>query len=100
MSDAGGFLCLANDPIVKVTLLRLGSMTHSFDSDQRFLDLPFIVGIDIETGQPNGQLAVTAPPNAFHAPPGDYMLFVFSRIGNKDVPSEAKYIKVWPFAIQ
>ena len=66
---------LSSDPTVKVTLLRLGSVTHSFDSDQRFFNLPFVVGLDVETGLPNGQLAVTAPPNTFHAPPGDYMLY-------------------------
>jgi hypothetical protein len=90
----------SSHPLVKVTLVRLGSVTHGFNPDQRFLSLPFIIGIDIETGLPTGELSVTAPSNSFHAPPGYYMLFLISRVGNYDVPSIARYVKIEPFSPQ
>ena len=62
--------------VTRVTMLRIGAMTHSFNSDQRFLDLPFTV-------EP-GQLRVTAPANVYTMPPGYYMLFLINGSG---VPS-------------
>ena len=69
--------------IARVTLVRPGSPSHWFDSDQRFIDL----------GQPtvvSGKLLVDAPTNANLAPPGYYMLFVIDNLG---VPSVAKWIR-------
>ena len=61
--------------VTRVTMLRIGAMTHSFNYDQRFLDLPFTV-------EP-GQLRVTAPGNVFCTmPPGYYMLFLDKRFGH------------------
>jgi Domain of unknown function (DUF1929) len=71
-------------PISRVTLVRTGATTHSFDSDQRFLELGFT-----QAGQ---TLTITLPtinPNV--AVPGYYMLFVFDQAG---VPSVAKIIRV------
>lgn len=75
----------SSDTILKVTLVRLGSVTHSFNANQRFLKLNFTGG--------NGSLQVTAPPNAQQCPPGHYMLFV---INNAGVPSVAKMVQVLP----
>ena len=65
----------------KITLLGLGSVTHFFNMNQRFLKLVF-------TGQ-----SATAPANARLCPPGYYMLFVINDAG---VPSVAKIIQVLP----
>jgi hypothetical protein len=69
--------------IAKVTLLRLGSVTHSFDQNQRFLSLDF-------TSAPGG-LTVTAPASGNLAPPGHYLLFVVSDDG---VPSVGQTVRL------
>ena len=69
--------------IAKVSLIRLGSVTHSFDMNQRFLSLPFTPGV--------GGLDVSAPTSGNRAPPGHYMLFLVNASG---VPSEARIVKV------
>lgn len=69
--------------ISKVALVRTGSVTHSFDMDQRFMELDF--------EQSGGALTVAGPRNARVAPPGQYMLFVFDDAG---VPSEAKLLRL------
>lgn len=67
--------------VTKVSLISLGSVTHAFDQNARFLTLPF--------AQATGGLSVTVPPNPNLAPPGYYMLFILSKDG---VPSVAKII--------
>ena len=71
--------------IANVHLIRLGSVTHSFNFDQRINRLGF-------TQTSNG-LQLTAPSNANLTPPGYYMLFV---VNGQGVPSVAKIIKVAP----
>ncbi|MEM7260046.1 MAG: galactose oxidase-like domain-containing protein, partial [Pseudomonadota bacterium] len=68
-------------PISKVSFVRAGSVTHSFDQGQRYMELPF--------EQSGDSLDITAPANANLAPPGLYMLFVFNDNG---VPSEARLV--------
>ena len=69
--------------ITQVTWVRLGSVTHSFDQNQRFDALAF--------GPTSGGLIVTAPTNPNLAPPGHYTLFVLNRNG---VPSAGKIIRI------
>jgi hypothetical protein len=69
--------------ITRVTLLKTGSATHSFNMDQRFIELPFTVEGDA--------LHATLPANAFETPPGFYMVFVFNDQG---VPSEAVMVRI------
>jgi galactose oxidase len=67
----------------KVTFVRLSSVTHSINMNQRFNDLGFRpVG---------GGLRVTAPASSSVCPPGHYMMFVFNGAG---VPSVAKIIQI------
>ena len=70
--------------IAKVTWIRLGSVTHAFNQNQRMSYLPFSV-----TG--TGSLTVTAPASANLAPPGHYLLFIVDGHG---VPSVAKIVQI------
>ena len=70
--------------LARATLVRLSSVTHSFNMNQRFLELSFGPG-------PAGTLTATAPGNANDCPPGHYLLFVLNSQG---VPSEAKTISI------
>jgi hypothetical protein len=69
--------------IAKVTIVRLSSVTHAFNENQRFNSLSFT--------RVAGGLNVTAPANANLAPPGDYMMFLINGDG---VPSVAKFVRV------
>ena len=69
--------------IQKVTLIRLPSVTHSFDQNQRMTTLQFTPG--------TGTLNITAPANANLAPPGHYMLFIVNGTG---VPSVAAIVQI------
>ena len=69
--------------IEKVSLIRLGSATHSFDANQRYISLPFTPG--------SGALTVAGPPGRNLVPPGHYMLFI---LNGSDVPSVARIVQV------
>ena len=69
--------------ISSIALMRLGSPTHSFDTDQRMIGLSFTAG--------SGSLSVTAPANGNLAPPGYYMLFALTSDG---VPSVASMLRI------
>ncbi len=69
--------------ITKVALIRLGSVTHAFDQNQRFNQLAF-------TRTSDG-LLVTAPSGGNLAPPGHYMLFILDGSG---VPSVARVVRL------
>jgi hypothetical protein len=62
--------------ISSVALLRLGSVTHAFNENQRYVPLTFTAG--------TGSLNVQAPANANLAPPGYYILFL---VNSNGVPS-------------
>ena len=69
--------------VARVTLLRLPSITHGFDQNQRFAELTFTPGA--------GGLSVTAPSDPNLAPAGHYMLYLLNSAG---VPSVAKIIRL------
>lgn len=69
--------------IVKVTLVRLGSTTHTVNMDQRFLNLNFTLVGD--------HLVATSPQSATYAPPGYYMLTILNADG---VPSVSKMVHI------
>ncbi len=71
--------------IASVVLMKAGSVTHSFDMDQRYVGLSFTVG------QGSGSLTVTGPPDSNIAPPGYYMLFLVNKAGT---PSLASWVQV------
>ena len=69
--------------INRVTLVRLSSVTHSVNMNQRFNELTFS---HVAFG-----MRVNAPSNANECPPGHYMLFI---INNAGVPSVARIVKI------
>jgi hypothetical protein len=86
---------VSEDPEIlleSIVLISLPSVTHCFDSNQRYIILD-ILHIDDETYE------VTPPENNFIAPPGYYMLFVLkdksqSESGENRIPSVAKIVKL------
>jgi Domain of unknown function (DUF1929) len=73
----------------EVVLMSLGSMTHSIDMDQRYVQLS--VSSSVPSGTGVTTINVTAPATSQIAPPGDYMLFV---LDSNHVPSIAKIIRL------
>ena len=68
--------------IRRVTFIKTGSVTHSCNFEQRFMELSF-------TAPAAGVLTVRAPSSRALAPPGHYLLFVIDIQG---VPSVAKIV--------
>ena len=69
----------------RITLVRAGAVTHSFNSGQRFIDLEV-------TGSGTG-LSVTAPSGPTIAPPGTYLMFALNNFGH---PSVAQLVEFNP----
>lgn len=71
--------------IQRAALIRLGSVTHAFDADQRYVGLQIL-------DQTDNNLRLRAPPNGGVAPPGYYTLWI---INNSGLPcSRASYVKI------
>ena len=83
--------------VQRVVLMRPGSATHSFDTDQRFVEL------DV-TGSSATNVSFNSPYVAAASPPGDYMLFALranARTGFKKwVPSVACWTRIVPRRIE
>jgi hypothetical protein len=77
----------ANPADVKLVLIRPGSVTHHFDFDQRYLELPFSL---TSYADRTFVMTATAPANGTYAPPGYYMLFVLV----KGRPSVAATVRI------
>jgi hypothetical protein len=75
---------MPNSPsAAKVTMVRLSSVTHSINMNQRINHLTF--------RRVSSGLRIDAPANSNVCPPGHYMLFV---INNAGVPSVAKVVQI------
>jgi type 1 glutamine amidotransferase len=81
----GQFTIQASEAIDRVTLVRFGSVTHSWNNGQTFQDLEF--------RQAGANLTVEAPANGTYAPPGSYMLFALNADGT---PSQAALLEIDP----
>ncbi|MEW1953441.1 galactose oxidase-like domain-containing protein [Terrabacter sp. NPDC080008] len=69
--------------ITKVTLIRTGSPTHSFDQNARALTLSFAQG--------TGGIDVQLPANGNYAPPGYYLLSIVNGNGVPSVSSVVRF---------
>ncbi len=76
--DMGG-----TQSISRVVMIKTASVTHSWNMDQRFIELTFI--------QNGSQLLVQAPTRAADATPGFYMLFAMNSAGT---PAVAPIVRV------
>jgi hypothetical protein len=70
--------------VARIAILRTGSVTHSYNSDQRYIVLDFRRSGETE-------LEVVAPPDASIAPPGYYLLFLLNADG---IPSIGTFLRV------
>jgi hypothetical protein len=71
-------------PIKTIAIIRTGSATHSFNSDQRYVVLQF-------SQVASNRLLVVGPPNGSIAPPGYYLLFV---VDDSGVPSPGVFLRI------
>jgi hypothetical protein len=82
-----------NDIIDRVVLIRPASVTHGFDSDQRYIELDFSYST---LPAPNQyRIRVTSPADSKIAPRGSYMLFVVTRpnaTSSHGIPSVAAWV--------
>jgi hypothetical protein len=69
--------------VIRVTLVRLGSVTHAFDQSQRFAELSF--------RRVAGGLSVQAPAASTVAPPGPYLLTLLNDAG---IPSVSTITRI------
>jgi len=69
--------------IRRVTMVKTGSVTHSVNMDQRFIELPFTAS--------SGTLFVQMPGSVAETPPGYYLVFV---INDQGVPSVGKIVRM------
>ena len=84
--DYGGSIVIptpAPQDIDAVSLVRLGTETHAYNTDQRLIWLQI-------TGRTTSDVTLKAPVNGNIAPPGYYMIHVLK----EGIPSVAKIIKI------
>jgi galactose oxidase len=72
--------------IASVVLMRLSTVTHSWDTGQLHVDLTF-------SATAPDRLRIQAPPTSVTTPPGYYMLFLLTDDG---VPSVARMLQLLP----
>lgn len=80
----GTFDVSTTSTVDRVTLVRNGSVTHGFNNDQNFQDLSFT--------QDGDTVSIASPGDANFAPPGAYMVFVWSN----GTPSVADIVQIDP----
>ncbi|MEH6416195.1 galactose oxidase-like domain-containing protein [Pseudomonas sp. CGJS7] len=84
--DAGGTLALTSPEaatVKRVVLIKTGSVTHSFDMDQRRLELSF--------ARDGERITANLPALETLTPPGYYMLFLVNEAGT---PSRADILRI------
>jgi hypothetical protein len=69
--------------IERITLVATGSVTHSNDMNQRFLELTF--------HRDGNRLVASLPTNVYETPPGFYMVFAIDATGT---PSMARVVRM------
>lgn len=79
------FSVQSNSIITRITLVRLGAVTHTFNNEAGFFDLPISeIGV-------SRTVTALSPATANIAPPGYYMLFVWNKWGR---PSVAEIVQI------
>ena len=94
--DPGATLTLGTPDaadISRITIVKTGAVTHSFNFEQRFIELGNSDKAARPIARQGDQLQVRLPANRFETPPGYYMAFVLNRAG---VPSEGRIFRINP----
>jgi len=77
--------------VTRVVLMRAGSVTHSFDGDQRLIRLDIV-------SNSRSSVRLNAPYDSNAAPPGDYLLFALRSIATTGfkrwVPSTGRWMHI------
>ena len=81
--ESFGITLAPGTSVSRVTLVRTGAATHSFNTEQRFKALPF--------KQVDDRLRLKVPADRNMLPPGYYILFVFDADG---VPSVGRVVRL------
>jgi len=76
------------DPVTRVSLIKTGAVTHSYNMEQRFIELDFTNSGD--------DIKVTLPSSPNIATPGFYYLHL---LNNSGVPSKAHIIRISSTAV-
>ncbi|HEY9285229.1 MAG TPA: S-layer homology domain-containing protein [Pyrinomonadaceae bacterium] len=79
--------------IAQAVLVRLPSVTHQFDPDQRRVVLDVVERTD-------RAIRLAAPRDGIRCPPGPYMLFLLTQNGSHLLPSKAKIVTVGNLALE
>lgn len=65
--------------ITRITLVKTGAVTHSFNNDQRFIELQFT--------QTGNRIDITSPSSATLATPGNYLIYAIDSRGHPSIGS-------------
>jgi galactose oxidase len=84
LTNGDSFNVKTTSAVTSFAIIRMGSATHSVDTDQRRLSLPLSVAVD-------GSYKLTIPADPGVAVPGYWMLFA---LDSKGVPSVARIIHI------
>jgi hypothetical protein len=82
LAESFQFICSSASEIRRVALMRVGSVTHGFDFDQRY------VGLRIEQ-RAGERITVSCPPKGEIAPPGLYQLIA---VDVRGIPSAGVFV--------
>ena len=85
MTITAGAEAGVDNKITRITLVRAGAATHTFNNETRFFELKISTGIGTRV------VTVNTPANNKRAPPGYYMVFAWNEFG---VPSVSKIIEI------
>ncbi len=77
--------------VARITIIKTGSVTHSINFEQRFLELGNAAAGTI--ARVGDRLQVRLPANPYETPPGFYLAFLLDAQG---VPSEAQIFRIEP----
>ena len=77
--------------VSRITIVKTGSVTHSYNFEQRFIELGNVNDASKPILRSGNKLRVPLPANRFETTPGYYMAFVLNAQG---VPSEARIFRI------
>jgi Domain of unknown function (DUF1929)/Ricin-type beta-trefoil lectin domain len=83
LSLGQSFTITTDKPVKRVTIVKTGTVTHSYNTDQRFFEARFTTS--------GNSTSIVFPNDAVNATPGIYMVFAYDANG---VPSVGKFVRL------